>query len=160
MTLDSGKRKLEDGLSVSAGAADSGKIVETNADGKIDDSLLPDQDIREVDSGEALSAGDYVHIDSSGEAVKADFSNGRGADGFVKDSVSAGVAVKVYFEGVNADLSSLTAGTRYYLDTTGNVTATPKDPDTANAGEIHQYIGKAVSTTEIQTEIQDCVVLA
>jgi len=159
ITLANGKRKMESAVNSSAGAADANKIVELNAQGQIDDSMLPDQDVRTAISGEALAAGDFVHILSDGTVVKADFSNGRGADGYVKDGVASATAVKVYFEGVNGGLSGLTPG-RVYLDSTGQVTSTPKDPDTATSGQIHQYLGKAISATEIQTEIQDCVILA
>lgn len=154
ITLENGKRVLRTAIGTSAGAADANKIVQTDASGKIDPTLLPDLDSATKVAGEALSAGDFVHIlDTTGEIVKADATNGRPAHGFVKDAIAAAASGVVNFEGTNAGLSGLTPGKRYYLDAAGAVTLTPKSA----SGELHQYLGTSCSATEITTEIADCI---
>jgi hypothetical protein len=72
-------------------------------------------------------------------------------------SVTSGQNATVYFEGNISGLSSLTPGARYYLSATpGGVTATA--PSTAT--QLKQFIGKAISTTEISFEPEDGLVLA
>jgi hypothetical protein len=64
----------------------------------------------------------------------------------------------VYKEGTITGLSSLTIGARYYLSgsTAGAITTTA--PTTA--GHIVQYIGYAISATELVFEPSDPIVLA
>ena len=64
----------------------------------------------------------------------------------------------MYFEGTNDDLSSLTPGARQFLGTAGGITATP--PTFAGGAQISQLVGTSISATEIDTDIDDCVVLA
>jgi len=160
LNLENGKRKLESAVDSSAGAADSSKIIKLDSSGKIDLTLLPNgigEDAVEIATFEDLAAGDFVNIFDNGGAVavrKADKS-GRDANGFVLSAATAPAAVKVYFEGTNSQLSGLTIGARYYLDSTGTVSATP----TTVTGEIHQYLGKAFSATEVTTEKDDCIVI-
>lgn len=144
---------------VSAGAGDDGDIVALGSDGRLDLSVMPSgvgPDTKSIEASENLSAGDYVNVhDSSGAKVrKADNSNNRPAVGFVKDAVTSGQQALVYFEGINDDKSSLTIGGRCYLSTTGGVT------QTAPTTGISQFLGVAVSATEISTEIADHIVLA
>lgn len=161
LNLENGKRKLESAIDSSAGAADSGKIIKLDSSGKIDLTLLPNgigEDAVEIAAFEDLAAGDFVNIFDNGGSVavrKADKSSGRDANGFVLDAVTAPAAVKVFFEGTNSALSGLTIGARYYLDTVGDVTTTP----TTTTGDIHQYLGKAFSATELTTEKDDCIVI-
>ncbi|MHA1305173.1 MAG: hypothetical protein ACTSPI_15855 [Candidatus Heimdallarchaeaceae archaeon] len=161
LNLENGKKKLDSAIDSSAGVADSGKIIKLDSSGKIDITLLPDgvgEDAIEIVSSEDLSAGDFVNIFNNGGSVavrQADRSNSRDANGFVLESVTSPNPVKVFFEGTNSELSGLTIGARYYLDTTGNVTGTP----TTTTGDIHQYLGKAFSVTELTTEKADCIVI-
>ena len=74
------------------------------------------------------------------------------------DAVVAAANATVYFEGTNNDLSGLTAGARQFLGTAGGVTATP--PTFAGGATISQLVGSAISATEIDTDIDDCIVLA
>lgn len=147
----------------SAGNADAGKVVALNAEGHIDDTMLKNADTRIIEASEALSAGDFVQVFDDGgtpKMRKSDNSNARNVDGFVRDAITSGASGKIYLEGVNPGLSGLTIGDRYYLDTSGQPTNTPLDQnDVANVGKIHQYLGKAVSATEIQTEPADCVLI-
>jgi len=161
LNLENGKKKLDSAIESSAGAADSGKIIKLDSSGKIDLTLLPNgigEDAVEIVTFEDVSAGDFVNIFLDGGVAKvrkSDSSNLRDANGFVLDSVTAPAAVKVFFEGTNSQLSGLTIGARYYLDETGNVTDTPKTA----TGELHQYLGKAFSATELTTEKDDCIVI-
>jgi hypothetical protein len=163
MDLVNGKRQLTASNDVSAGAADAGKIVALNSEGKIDQTMLEDIDNKNVPSSENLAAGDYVNLfDDAGtvKARKADNSNNRPAHGYVKDTVTAPANVTVFFEGANTNLSGLTEGARIYLGTTGDIIETPLDPtNAADDGKIHQLLGIAISDTEVNTDIQDCIIL-
>ena len=163
MTLVNGKKTLIKSTDVSADVADAGEIVALNSAGVIDPSMLPDQDVTNVSSFENLSAGDYVNLFDDGGTVKArkaDNSNGRDAHGYVKDTVVAPAVVNVYFEGANTNLSGLTEGAKIYLGVTGDVIETPLDPNLlANDGKIHQFLGIAISDTEVNTDIADCILL-
>lgn len=157
LDLTSGKVTEKRSNQTSAGAADAGKIVALGSDGKIDPSMLPSFDVQTVEAFENIGAGKYVNLFDDTGTVKmrlADNSNGRDAHGFVKTSVTAGNTEQVYFEGANAGLTGLTLGARYYLGTAGGVTATQP---TAPSASIFQFLGIAVSATEINTDIDDCI---
>lgn len=161
LSLVAGRDTLIEATVVSAGAANAGDIVALDGSGKIDETVLPASvvpDVKVLETSEALSAGNYVNIYNASGVVKcrlADNSNDRPAHGFVKTSYSSGATnVKVYFEGANNNLSSLTIGARYYLGTAGAPAATP-----VTVG-IHQFLGIAISATEINTDIDDEIVIA
>lgn len=109
----------------------------------IDPELLP--------AGEALAAGDYVNLYLDAGTVKARKAGGSGkypAHGFVKAAVSAAATASVYpLSMTNDALSSLTAGTTYYLSTStaGQVQATAP----ATSGALRQELGVAISANEI-----------
>lgn len=161
LTLISGRDTLKEATVISAGAGNAGDLIALDGSGKIDETLFPASivpDVKVLETSEALSAGNYVNIYNATGTIKcrlADNSNDRPAHGFVKTSYSSGALnVKVYFEGANDNLSSLTLGARYYLGTAGAPTATP-----VSAG-IHQFLGIAISATEINTDIDDEIVIA
>ncbi len=140
-------------LTTSTGAPDANQLVQTGGDGKLDETLLPSSvfDSISLTSAEALTAGDYVYIDGSGEVARASgASGGNAAVGYVKDSVTAATSVTVYFEGTNDALAGLTPGASYFLsDTTpgGITTSIPTD-----TGEIVQKIGLAINATSLTFE--------
>lgn len=149
----------------SAGAGDADKIPALDGTGKLDLSFLPSgvgPSVATINCTENLAAGDFVDVyTSSGvKCRKADTSAaGKTADGFVLAGFTSGNPATVYFAGsMNDQLSSLTAGTTYYVDpsTPGGVTATV--PTTA--GQVIQQIGVAVSTTAIAVEFGMPIVLA
>ena len=149
----------------STGAPDADKLVRTGPNGRFDETVMPlgfGADIKVVEATEALSAGDLVNVYDNGgtEGVrKADGSaSGKEADGYVKDSVSSGANATVYFEGLNDQLSGLTIGARYYLSasTPGAIVAIPP----AGAGNVVQYVGRAVSDSELTFEADEGVILA
>jgi hypothetical protein len=163
LQLVNGKITQVEATVTSAGAGDAGEVVALDSNGKLDVSVLPvgvGPDVAVILASENLGSGDYVNIYDNGGTPNvrlADKSNGRDAHGFVKTPVTSGNNATVYFEGANDDLSGLTVGARYYLDTAGGVTSTP--PVIASAA-ISQFLGIAISATTINTDIDDCVVLA
>lgn len=152
------------GLVTSTGASDAGKIPALDSTGRLDVSLMPvgiAPDVKVANASEALSAGDYVNVyDVSGtttvrKASAAD--DTKPAVGYVLDNVTISTNATVYFDGTNTALTGLTAGVRYYLSasTPGAVVAQSSAP--AANGNILQYLGTAISTTEINTEIGEPV---
>jgi hypothetical protein len=153
----SGNDKIEvEATDSSAGAGDAGEIVALDAAGLIALNMLPvgvGPDVKNLASFENLSAGDLVNVFNDGgteKVRKADATTaGKEADGFVLAAVTAPTAVDVYFEGVLTGLSGLTRGAKQFLDTTaGGLTETA--PTTT--GNIYQFVGRAVSDTELAFE--------
>jgi len=158
LSLENGRKKLKQAINQSTGASDADKIIRTDASGKIDRSFIPDLDISVLEASENVSAGDFLNIFDDGGVAKvrlADASNDRRAHGFAGETVTVGGNVTVLREGTNADLSGLAIAVRYYLDTVGQVTSTPKTA----MGEIHQYLGTAESAVAINIEITDEIVI-
>ena len=162
-----GKFKQLQALVQSSGVSDAGKMVALGDDGRLDESVMPlgiGVAVDIIPASEALSAGDFVNIWSDSGTVmvrKADNSNGRPADGFVKTSVASSADAAVYpLDGVNAALTGLTPGADYWLGTAGAATSTPLDEtDPTNTNKISQYLGKALSATELRTDDHSFVVL-
>lgn len=161
LNLDSGKKKLDSAIDSSAGAGDANKIAMTDNTGRFDTSLMPvgiGADTQDIISFEDLTAGDFVNIFDDGGTVKvrkADATNGRDANGFVLSGVTAPAVATVYFEGTNTQLAGMTLGARQYLGTAGAVTETPN----TTSGQLHQYLGKASSATELNVEMADCILI-
>lgn len=161
-TLIGGKGQLVEATVSSTGVAEAGDLIGLDATGKIDPSLLPTgagPDVASIVVSEAagLAAGDYVNIfdDGGTPSVRlADNSNGRDAHGFVLDAFADAATALVYFEGPNTALSGLTIGARQYLGTAGAPTETPI---AVTSGDIHQFLGIAISATAINTDIEDCI---
>lgn len=151
----------------SAGAADAGKVLALDDDGRLHTSVLPagiGADTQILPASEALSAGVFVNIWTDAGVAKvrlADNSNGREADGYVLEVVADAANATVYpLDGTNSELSGLTAGARYWLGTAGGVIDTPLvETDAANANKISQLLGKAKSETELITADDSYVVL-
>jgi hypothetical protein len=119
------------------------------------------QGISYLEATEALSAGDFVNIWTSGGVAKirkaTNTAAGTESSGFVQSAVSLGATGTVYGLGrINMALSGLTAGSTYYLGTSGGVTATAP----SSAGNVVQQLGKATGTTAIQLNNLFSVVLA
>lgn len=157
LAIGSGGMKEEvEGLISSAGAEDAGKIPALDAGGKISQTMMPTgvgPDTKTLTASEALAGGDFINIWNDSGTVKmrkADATtSGKPAHGFVKDAVESAASGIAYLDGMNDQLSSLTLGADYFLSTTpGGVTATPP----SSTGNIVQYLGTAMSATEITTE--------
>jgi hypothetical protein len=163
-TLLSGRETMIEATVASLGAANAGEIVALDGTGRLDASVLPvgvgpDVATIVVNESAGLSAGDYVNIFNNGGTPNvrlADASNDRAAHGFVKATYADGANATVYFEGPNDALTGLTPGARQYLGAAGNATATaPVLPGSV----IHQFLGIAVSTSAINTDIEDPILL-
>lgn len=166
LTLLNGIRTLIEAITSSSGAGDAGKIVALDGSGRLDSTFMPvgiGADTKTIKAAENLSAGNLVNIYLDGSPAvavvrKADAGNGYEAHGFVLSSASAGANATVYFEGTITGLTSLSIGDRYYLsDTAGEVT---DDVSAFSGGDYVQYIGVAVSDTEISFEPDDYTVTA
>lgn len=149
---------------VVGGVGNAGKIAALGPTGRWDESMMPVGIVADsllANSAEALTAGDYCYVNSSGEIARASAaSGGNAATGFVLSNSNISEQNRIYFEGRNTAHTGLTVGVRYYLsDTTpGGVRNTPV-PD--SPGKLHQQIGTAVAATEMNTQItSDVLVLA
>jgi len=96
-------------------------------------------------ASETLTAGDFVNIFSGGVRRASNDDLTKRAHGFVTASYSSTNPVVVFYSGLNTGLTGLTAGSKYFLGTTGGEVTTPP---TATA-RLSQEIGVAVSTTAI-----------
>jgi hypothetical protein len=158
-TLQNGRDALKEASVVSSGVANAGDIPALDSTGRLDPSVLPvgiGADVKVMEATEDLAAGQYVNIFLSGGIQKArlaDASNDRPAHGFVKEAFLTGASATIYFEGANDDLASLTIGARYYLQTGGAVSSSPRTTG------LHQFVGIAISATEINTDIDDETVI-
>lgn len=150
------------GTVTSTGVTEAGKIVALDANGKLDNTLMPTgigADTKILTASEALAAGDFVNIhNSTGAKVrKADATTvGKEAHGFVLAAVSNGASATVYFEGTNNQVSGATPGVVFLSTTAGGFTSTA--PSTT--GNVTQKIGIAISATEINFEMGVTVVRA
>jgi len=135
-------------------------VVSTTAGGTIDPSLLPASGAATATAGESLAAGAFVYIKASdGKLYNAVWSSGGNqAIGYVLNSYSSAATATYYSGGQNTSLTGLTAGTRYYGDkaTPGGVTAVVP----TGVGVIAQLLGTSTSTTAIDVNIEDGIILA
>lgn len=161
LTLINNVRTLVTGISTSAGVADADKLIATNAQGKLDITLLPTgvgPDVKSIQASENLAAGDFVNVWNDAGTVKvrkADATDpAKQAHGFVLAAVTSGVNGDVYFEGANNQLSGLTGGTIYALSTVTPGGVVTLASASTTAGHILQVLGVATSATEINAEME------
>lgn len=156
---DSTSGKVTEVIATETGPA-AEVVVSTTAGGTIDPTLLPASGASTAVSGENLAAGDFVYIKSSDSKLyKAVWSSGGNqAIGYVLTSYTAPAVATYYEGGQNNSLTGLTAGTRYYGDsaTAGGVTLTVP----TGVGVLSQLLGTSVSTTAIEVNIEDSIILA
>lgn len=149
---------------INASTTGNSKVVMTLPDGTLDPSIMPTgigADVKNMPASEALAANALVNVWNDAGTVKARNADatteGKEATGFVKAAVASGATAAVYFEGRVSGLSGLTPGARQYLSTTaGQFTATA--PSTA--GNVVQWLGDAVSATEVDFEKSDAITVA
>lgn len=157
-----GRLKEVQPVVTSAGAGDAGKMVQLDSAGRLDATVMPvgiGADTYVANASGNLSAGDAVYITSGGLIARASAAtSGNQAMGFVLVAATSGNSATMLFEGRNTALSGLTPGVRYYLSdsTPGAVTATP----VSGSGKLHQLLGQAVSSTSLDWEREDGVLLA
>lgn len=184
-----GRIRMVAAIMTSAGVADAEKVVATNASGVLDDTLLNaatsgnsvvvktkadgtldpavmptgiGADVKNMLASETLAANDLVNVWADGgveKARKADATaEGKEATGFVKEAVTSGATAAVYFEGRISGLTGLTPGARQYLSASSPGAATATAP--TGAGNVSQWVGDAVSPTEIDFEKGDPITVA
>ena len=105
-------------------------------------------------AAEALTAGDFVNIYSGGVRKASNDDQNKQAHGFVLTAYSSTNPVTVYYSGLNTQNTGLTAGSSYFLGTTGGETTTPPTA----AGSLSQEVGVAVSTTAILVNFGPAIV--
>ena len=141
------------------GAGQEHKIVQTGADGRLNETLMPvgiGADVATAPAAETLTAGNLVAIDENGEVVRASADvGGKDAMAFVKASYAAAETAMAYFDGQVTGLTGLTPGARYYLsETPGQVTDTP----VVGSGKRLQFVGRAVSASVLEFSPDDSIV--
>lgn len=156
---DSTSGKLTEVVATETGPA-AEVVVSTTAGGTIDPTLLPASGAATAVAGEDLNAGDFIYIKSSdSKAYKAVWSSGGNqAIGYVLNSFLSTATATYYEGGQNTSVTGLTSGTRYYGDktTAGGVTLTVP----SGTGVLAQLLGTSVSTTAIEVNIEDSIILA
>lgn len=163
--LDSVAGEIQQKLAAqsSAGAGDAGKIIALDSGGKLPVSMLPNgvgQLVFNCASFENLGARAMVNFYNNAGVINARNADATGplaCHGFVIASVTAPAAIDVYVDvGLITGFTALTVGARYYLSTVGGITATPPSA----SGNIVQYLGIALSATELFFNPKDYVKLA
>lgn len=106
-------------------------------------------------AGVVLGSNTMVHINSSGEAIKADATLDLPAHGLVKAAAGIGDPVFVYQIGQHNGFAGLSVGDQYYLAANGQITATaPSFPSV-----VSQPIGIAVASDTLALDIDTLVEL-
>lgn len=139
-------------ISVSTGAPDASKLVQTNAAGKLDESLLNIDPVQTMTASENLSARAMVNVhDSTGPKIRnADAASAIPCDGFIESAILSAASGNVEFARGNivSGFAGLTVAATYFLDPAvpgGIITPIPA----YTPGQIQQVIGKALSATEL-----------
>ena len=147
----------------SAGAADAGKLIALDSGGKLPVSMLPNgvgQLVFNVPTFENLAARAMVNFYNDAGTLKArnaDATTPLACHGFVIASVTAPTAIDVYVDaGLISGFVGLTPGARYFLSTVGAITSAAPSA----SGNFVQYLGVAVSATELLFDPSDYVRLA
>lgn len=142
---------------VSAGAPDANKIVALDSTGHLDASVLPSgitPDQKAGTSNGTITAKDICYIETAGTITRASAAAGtpHAGLGWALTSVATGQPIVIQLQGIIAGLSALTPGARYFLSnvTPGGIIIGSSAP--AATGELWQYIGTALSATELQFE--------
>lgn len=156
-----GGQLIEAVTATDGGAGNSDRIPSLDANGRLHPNMMPaglGADTSSLEASEALVAGDLVNIwDDVGtfKVRKADAATNKPADGFVLAAFSANTQATVYFEGLNDQVSGLTAG-RVFLGNAGAVTNTAPTA----AASIVQPVGVAVGATSLNFEAGNHILLA
>ena len=140
--------------------AAANSIVATGADGTIDSSMIPGEEVVNVLASETINAGGQVNLwNNSGtiNARNADATNGRRAWGFTILQITSGDSGNVYLgSGRNTGVSGLTPAAIYFLGSAGAITTVVN----TTTGQLLQEIGIAKSATELDEFIREPVTRA
>ena len=161
-----GAARENEGLIISAGVGDAGKIIALDAAGLIDQTMMPvgiGADIALLATSEDLSAGDFVNVYYLLDVAtvrKADATvTGKEVTGFVLAATISPANAIVYSGGINTQLTILATnvGKMHFLDTTaGGITVTSP----SGTGNIVQKIGRSVGTNAISFDATNPIELA
>lgn len=166
--LPSGLTVENEGLVVSAGAADAGKIPALNSAGQFDSTLIPagagSEDSLSIVASEAITAPALVNAFDDSGTMKVRYADAsatqasRRAVGFIRASVAQDASATVYFEGRITGLSGLTPGAPVFLSGTTPGAATSTAPTTAT--HAVQPVGIALSATTFDFERGEPIIRA
>lgn len=165
LALDSGKKVLRKGLVTSNGSSNDGDVVSLDTDGRLNPTVMPVGLMSAVilaKTSENVHSGDFVNLYESGNEfivrkARADFE--VPAHGFVLEAFNQGQIAEVWCETKNHQLVNVLQGGRYYLSATNPGKATLIPAQQAE-GAISQYLGVGISTTKIDLELDDFIILA
>lgn len=145
------------------GAGQANKIPALDLSGRLDPTMMPTgigAETSIVPAFGALAAGDLVNVFNDNgvmKARKADASSAvASANGFVLVAVTDTSNATVYWGGLNNAVTGLTPG-QHYLSTTAGLS---NHVAPATAGNIVQKVGIAVSSTVLNFNPQDPILLA
>ena len=163
IALQNGRLVSKAATTASTGAAEAGRVVALDSNGKLSATLFPTgigDDVLSIVASEGLAAGAVVNVwDDAGtpKVRNADATvAGKEANGFVLAAFTAGQAASVYSDGTITGLTGLTPGARYYLSMTpGQITTAPPSA----AGNVVQYLGTTHTATSLPFEPSDGVIL-
>lgn len=107
----------------------------------------------------AHALGDIVYISAAntGKKAKADAAGTKEAIAFAMGAITNGTTGSYQTDGVISGLTGLSAGSVYYLSATTAGAMTNVAPTTA--GQYVVRVGRAVSTTELEIEIERPILL-
>lgn len=121
-------------------------------------AIAPASDTYTAESADPIVSGAYVYIKSDGKIANA-FADvtGEAALGFVLVGVGPAQMCTMYFNSRNTSLTGLTIGSRLFLSdiVPGEATTTPP----VGVGKKCQFLGTAISTTSIDSDINGYIVL-
>lgn len=150
-------------VTTSAGAGDATKMVQLDANGLLDQSLMPSgltPDQQTALANGTITAKDLVYMEAAGTITRATAAAGTPQQcmGWAVASATTGNPVTMQLEGRITGLTGLTTGSRYYLSdvTPGGLLISPGP---VGSGKLAQYIGTALSTTVLNFEPDDGVLL-
>lgn len=146
----------------SAGAGDAGKMIQLDSNGLLDSSLMPSgigADQKSGTSNGTITIRDLCYVETAGTIARASAAAaGNQCIGWATSSVATANPVIIQLEGKISGLSGLTPGARYFLSdvTPGGLLIAPGP---TGAGKLAQYVGTAVSATELDFEPDDAILL-
>lgn len=160
----SGANITEYAPAVTGGGGDANKVAALDGTGRFPLAMMPTDVADELEAivcSEALSAGDFVNVFDAGGGVfkarKADANANKPAHGFVKAAYTTAQAADIYFEGINAAVTSVTPGALYLSAATpGGFTAVVPSA----AGQLVQQVGIGVNASAIKFQPRATITLA
>jgi hypothetical protein len=99
----------------------------------------------------ALSGGSFIHINSAGQAIKADASLNLEAHGYTPNAVSSGEAFIAARQGAFGGHSGIIPGADYWLGSNGQPSTAPP------ASGLCQLLGAGVAATVLSVDIEPAI---